>query len=110
METITFLVQGSAPEPYRVTIKKKGHNLNMHCTCPASTNGHYCKHRFSILGGETGGLASGNEAEINTVMTWLPGSDVAAAMEVVIAAVRDFEKAGQTVIEVKKRLAESLVK
>lgn len=28
METINFLVQGSAPEPYRVTIKKKGHNLN----------------------------------------------------------------------------------
>lgn len=31
-------------------------------------------------------------------------------MEVVIAAVCDFEKAGQTAIEVKKRLAESLVK
>lgn len=110
METIIFLVQGSAVDPYRVTFKKEGNNLNAYCTCPASVGGQYCKHRFAILGGETEGIVSGNEAQVQTVVTWLPGSDVAEAMVVLIAAEREFENAKQAVIKARKILAESLIR
>ncbi len=32
MEEISFLVQGSAEEPYRVTFRKNGNTLNAYCT------------------------------------------------------------------------------
>ena len=109
METIIFHVQGSAVDPYRVTFKKEGNNLNASCTCPASANGQYCKHRFAILGGETGGIVSGNEAQVQTVVAWLPGSDVAVAMEALIDAERQFESAREALIRARKALAGSLL-
>lgn len=110
METIVFHVQGSALDPYRVTFRKEGQNLNAYCTCPASANGQYCKHRFAILGGDTDGIVSGNAAQVQTVAIWLQNSDVAAAMQEVIAAEQEFERARQTLIKARNVLAESLIK
>ena len=64
MDTITFMVQGSAVEPYKVTFKKSDSNLSAYLTCPAGENGMYCKHRFRILSGETKGIVRGNENEV----------------------------------------------
>ena len=80
METITFMVQGSAAEPYRVTFKKNDSNLSAYCTCPAGENGMYCKHRFRILSGETKGIVSGNENAVASAVTWLSGTDVEQAI------------------------------
>ena len=67
MEEITFLVQGSAIDPYRVTFTKNKNNLNAFCTCPAGENGQYCKHRLAILGGDVSAITSKNELEVETV-------------------------------------------
>ena len=105
MEEIRFIVQGSAEEPYRVTFRKKGNNLSAYCTCPAGDNGQYCKHRINILCGITQEIVSGNEANVQVVTSWLPGTDVEAALFAVIDAEKQCEKAKLELSAAKKRLA-----
>ena len=109
MEEITFLVQGSAPEPYVVRFKKDGGNLTAHCTCPAGVVGQYCKHRFRILDGCAEGIVSDNAVAVSTVAAWLPGSDVEAALREVRAAEDRLETAKSDLSACKKRLARSLM-
>ena len=108
METIQFLVQGSADEPYEVTFQKAGHNLSAFCTCAAGHNGQYCKHRFQILEGSTEGIVSGNSGQVPTVVAWLPGTDVAEAMAALAAAEREFDRAKKVVTNAKKNLASAM--
>ena len=108
METIQFLVQGSADEPYEVTFQKAGNNLSAFCTCAAGQNGQYCKHRFQILEGNTVGIVSGNSEQFQTVAAWLPGTDVAEAMAALDAAEREFDRAKKVVTNAKKNLASTM--
>ena len=105
METITFMVQGSAAEPYKVTFNKNNSNLSAYCTCPAGENGMYCKHRTRILSGETKGIVSGNEGAVASVVTWLPGTDVEKAIREVELMEQRLEEAKKAVTLAKKRLA-----
>lgn len=105
MERLYFLVQGSAEEPYKVTFQKDVNNLSVYCTCPAGDNGQYCKHRFNILGGITDGIVSDNEADVTVVASWLPGSDVEAALNDVMDAEEKCEAAKRELAAAKKRLA-----
>lgn len=79
MDSLSFLVKGSSPEPYRVTFSKSGKNISAYCTCPAGENGQYCKHRFGILAGSASNVISNNVDDISKVSTWLPGSDIEEA-------------------------------
>ncbi len=108
MEEIYFLIQGSAPEPYRVTFRKRGDNLNVYCTCPARENGQYCKHRIKILSGITDGIVSGNEAEVQIAISWVSGSDLELALNSFADAEKQFEKAKLSFSAAKKRLARVL--
>lgn len=107
MNKLTFLVQGSANAPYKVTFKKTDNNLSAFCNCPAGDNGQYCKHRFSILNGFTDGIVSGNEAEVQIVSSWLPGTDVETAIKTVMDAEVKYELAKRELSEAKKHLAKA---
>jgi uncharacterized Zn finger protein len=53
MDKASFLVQGSAAEPYKVIFKlRDDKNLSAYCTCQAGQKGTHCKHRINILRGE----------------------------------------------------------
>ncbi len=102
MEEIIFLVKGSSAEPYEVTFIKDGSSLTAICTCPAGTYGNYCKHRISILDGNTDAISSDNVSQAATVVDWLPGTDVAAAL----SEMREAEEAAdpdKTVLNAAKR-------
>jgi hypothetical protein len=105
MDEIRFTVQGSADDPYKVTFRKKGNNLSAYCTCPAGDNGQYCKHRINILCGSSQGIVSGNEANVQVVMSWLPGTDVETALLAILDAGKQCEKAKKELAAAKKRLA-----
>ena len=88
MEELVFLVQGSSADPYEVTFIKDGTSLTAICTCPAGTYGNFCKHRISILEGNAQSISSDNADQAATVVGWLPGTDVDAAL----AEMREAEK------------------
>ncbi|MDY6894784.1 MAG: SWIM zinc finger family protein [Thermotogota bacterium] len=81
MQEVSFEVQGSASEPYRVVfVKRSDTNLSAYCSCPAGENGQYCKHRFNILEGITKGIVSDNLEDVKVVQSWLPGTDLEEAI------------------------------
>lgn len=109
MDRMEFLVQGSADEPYRVTIEKLGNNLNAYCTCAAGANGQYCKHRFRILSGNPEGITEGKIENLSAAVDWLVGSDVELALQD-LAEAEDSLKAAKRALSVsKKRLSKALL-
>ncbi|MGB5490072.1 MAG: SWIM zinc finger family protein, partial [Woeseiaceae bacterium] len=80
LSELTFQVKGSSTEPYDITFIKDGDSLTALCSCPAGQFGNYCKHRMAIFDGNTKAVVSENADQVNTVLTWLSGTDVAEAL------------------------------
>lgn len=110
MKEIEFLVQGSAPEPYRVTFIKDKNNLNAFCTCPAGDNGQYCKHRFAILAGVAKAITSKNKDQVATIRGWLPGTDLESALIELAEAERKYDVAKERLTTAKKKIAQAMRK
>ena len=106
MQQLNFLVKGSSADPYELTFIKDGDSLTAICTCPAGTFGNFCKHRIAILDGDAKAVTSDNAAEVATVVEWLPGTDVAAALAQLRAAEREGVKSA--IANAKKKLARAM--
>jgi len=109
VQSLKFLVQGSAESPYEVKFTLNGENLNAFCTCPAGQKGLHCKHRLSILAGESGSVISGNQDDILIVKSWLPGTGVEVAIHNMEQAEFDFTVAKGKLSRAKKELAKALL-
>ena len=108
MELI-FMVKGSAEDPYEVKFLKRSEtNLSAYCTCPAGKKGQYCKHRFNILKGIKKGIVSDNLDDVETVASWLPGSDIEKAMAYVAESEKRLTAAKKKLSEAKKLVARAM--
>ena len=108
MKEIEFLVKGSAAKPYIVTFLLDGLNLSAYCTCTAGINGQYCKHRFGIIRGEEKGIISDNAADASIVASWLPGTDLKAAMDELAAAEQTHDPDKKALSAAKKKVARAM--
>ncbi len=108
MEELVFLVKGSAADPYEVTFIKDGTSLTAICTCPAGTYGNFCKHRISILDGNTEAISSDNVDQAATVVGWLPGTDVAAALSAMRKAEKTADPDKKALNDAKRKLARAM--
>ena len=106
MAQLEFLVKGSAKEPYEVIFIKDGENLTAICTCPAGTYGNVCKHRVSIIAGNAESVVSDNAADVETIVAWVVGTDVEAALK----ELRDAETAGTGSTDVLKTAKANLAR
>ena len=103
--SITFMVQGSQLDPYEVTVTS-GDRVTCTCTCPAaSRGGMVCKHRLRILAGNATAIVSDNVSDIATVVEWMRGTDLAAAVRDLAAAEDAVRTAQARVKSVKGRVA-----
>ena len=108
MEELVFLVKGSSAEPYEVTFIKDGDSLTAICTCPAGTYGNFCKHRISILDGYAKNISSDNADQAETVVGWLSGTDVEAALAEMRAAEKDGDPEKKALNVAKRKLARAM--
>ncbi len=108
MDSVKFLVSGSSEEPYEVLFTYDGNNLNAYCTCPAGSNGMYCKHRFQILKGDSAKIVSPNKDQVASVVKWLDGSDIQEAMKKVEELELETELIKNRLSAAKKKLAKSM--
>ncbi len=108
MEELVFLVQGSTTDPYEVTFIKDGTSLTALCTCPAGTYGNFCKHRISILDGNTNAISSDNADQAVTVVGWLPGTDVEAALSEMREAEKIADPDKKVLNAAKRKLARAM--
>jgi hypothetical protein len=107
MNELSFLVKGSSAEPYEVTFIKDGNSLTALCSCPAGQYGNFCKHRISILEGDGKAIISDNASRVPTIIDWLQGTDVAAAL----TEFREIEKADKpksVLVAAKRKLARAM--
>jgi hypothetical protein len=109
MGTIKFLVKGSAIEPYEVTFIKDSDKLNCLCSCPAGENFSHCKHRINILNGNTIGIVSDNESEVETIQSWLKGTELETILKETLNAEAVFKSAEAKFKNLKKKLARVMV-
>ena len=109
MKTITFMVQGSAIEPYEVTfVLSSDSNLSAYCTCPAGMNGQYCKHRFAILDGNPKAIVSNNPDDVQIVQSWLPGTDIEATMLKMRKLEKEASRIKKALSDAKKEVAKAM--
>ena len=108
VESVTFLVQGSVPDPYEVTFQRDGERLSAACTCPAGQLGQHCKHRLRILAGDDEAIVSGNIPDVATVVGWLPGTHLEAAIADLREAEDQAEQAKRIVTAAKRKLGRVL--
>ena len=108
MNELTILVKGSSKDPYEVTFIKDGDSLTALCSCPAGQYGNFCKHRISILDGNGEAIVGDNADQVSTVLEWLQGTDVAAAL----SGFRELERSSDTpksaLVAAKRKLARAM--
>jgi len=105
---VKFLVQGSEEEPYVVVFSFDGKNLKASCSCTAGRAGLACKHRISILGACIDNIVSDNTEAVSEVCSWLPGSEVAVAIESLNIAEAEHERTKRELSAAKKTLAAAM--
>ena len=108
MEELVFLVKGSSADPYEVTFIKDGASLTAICTCPAGTYGNFCKHRISILDGTAQALPRAHADTAATVVGWLSGTDVEAALSEMREAERIADPDKKALHDAKRKLARAM--
>jgi hypothetical protein len=108
MEELTFLVKGSAKDPYEVIFIKDGDSLTAICDCPAGTFSNVCKHRVNILDGDARSITSDNADKVPTVVEWLVGSDVEAALSDLRAIEKLKDKDKTALNDAKRKLARAM--
>ena len=88
MKEISYQVQGSAAQPYNITISLSGTNLKCICDCPAGSMGAHCKHWKSVFEEKKQKYIGLDDSQINEIKSWLPGSDLEQAMKKINASHR----------------------
>jgi hypothetical protein len=111
MDAFEFLVQGSAPEPYRVSFMRRDpKSISAYCTCPAGESGMSCKHRIRIFRGLLEGVVSPNTLDVNTVAGWLAGSDVETALHTIDQLEKEADRIKRALSVAKKSLSQCLLR
>ena len=108
LSELSFQVKGSSAEPYEVTFIKDGDSLTALCSCPAGQYGNFCKHRISILDGDSGAIVSDNIDRVSTIIDWLQGTDVAAALSEFRETERSDYQPKTALVAAKRNLARAM--
>lgn len=108
LSELTFQVKGSSAEPYEVTFIKDGDSLTALCSCPAGQYGNFCKHRISILDGDSRAIVSDNIGRVATIIDWLQGTDVAAALSEFREIDKSADQPKSALVAAKRKLARAM--
>lgn len=108
MKELRFEVKGSSPQPYEITFIKDGNSLTALCSCPAGEFGNFCKHRLAILDGNGKAIVSDNADQVATVIDWLQGTDVAAALAELRTLERAEDEPKSSLVAAKRKLARAM--
>jgi len=103
-----FLVQGSKDEPYEVNFLREDDNLTATCTCTAGMIGTYCKHRTSILLGDTSAIVGGDIDRFDEIENLIPGTDVEDALVDIKELEDEMKQLKKQLTMAKKYLAQTM--
>ena len=102
VELLTYLVQGSEADPYRIQFLRNGERLTITCSCAAGELGQVCKHRMNLIVGDVTALVGGDDPA--RVAGLIEGSNVERALGAVAEAQRTLDDAKRFLSRQKKVL------
>jgi uncharacterized Zn finger protein len=105
MTTYKFLIQGSSSQPYETLFYVTDNNISGTCTCSAGINGQSCKHRLNILSGDTKGIISGNESDVELVRQAFKNTPLESKLNQLAEIEKDMEDIKKRINETKKEIA-----
>lgn len=105
MHEITLLVQGSEPEPYRITARRIGHRFRMSCSCKAGRFHTWCKHRAALIAGDLSIATDPPADAAQTLASLLDGSDAEAVAQRLLTALAEADAAKKKADLLKKEFA-----
>ena len=107
MDSVKFAVQGSALDPYEVTIFKDDSKIRGACNCAAGARLQSCKHVIRILKGMPDDIVSGVDF-VTIVADWLAGSALENILQDVDHAEQQLEIVKAALSVAKRNLAKEL--
>lgn len=107
-ETIVFLVQGSAKEPYEVKFLKKDQKITATCTCQAGRFSGHCKHRVSILTNKPNDIVSENIEDVQKISSWIANTEIENALNHFIQ-MQELEKKAKSETKKAKKIFEKII-
>lgn len=107
-ETVIFLIQGSAKEPYEVKFSKKDQKVIATCTCPAGRFSGYCKHRVSILTNKSNGIISNNIEDVQKISSWIANTEIENALNHFLR-MQELEKKAKSETKKAKNIFEKIM-
>lgn len=107
-KTITFALQGSAPQPYRITFEWHQSEIRAFCNCAAGLHGQYCKHRVQLLHGVMDDVVEGKVEQLSDLAEWLQHSPLRLALVHLDEAEFAMEHAKQRVVAARKALSSAM--
>ena len=107
---LEFQVESSSTgEIYSVEVSRSGDNLTCTCTCQAAENGMHCKHRVSILRGDSDGISGGDIDKMDIISQMLVGTDVEGALNQMLELEAQKAAIDKQLKAIKKQLGRVLV-
>lgn len=107
-DILRFVVEGSNGDEYRVTLTRDATRANAFCICPAGENGQYCKHRIALLDGDISSLLSDNSADVESLKTFIRGSDLEEAHHAMCVDTKAYNTAKSHFDKAKRALTKSM--
>lgn len=104
----SFLIQGSAVEPYAIEFEKTGSNLRATCTCPAGEMHQYCKHITQILYELPSTESGTNQYTATDVRSWLAGSKLETALNALKFAEATLAQAKTAASQAKRNVSAAM--
>lgn len=102
---INFYVQGSQPHPYSLSARREGDGFIFTCSCPAGEVGQICKHRLSLLAGDTRAVVEPVAGDLEALANMWAGSAAESALAQIHETEREIDLLKKRLTSEKKKLA-----
>jgi len=94
---------------YEVQIVRESGKLSIFCSCPAGEFGRYCKHKVSLLTGETSLLTASNQVKsVSEMQEWVKESGYPSLLTEIDSAEKEAKKAQSRLQDLKKSLERAM--
>lgn len=108
MTTLRFAVRSSSGDDYELTARQTASGVRFSCQCQGAEWGQLCKHRVSLMMGDTKLLSDGKPDEISLLMDWCRQDGVLADLDAISDLENNITRAKASIAKLKKKIASRL--
>lgn len=106
MARLKFAVRSSSSDAvYDLEAYRTTRGIRFNCTCEAAENGTHCKHRLSLLSGDSKALDKSSKSTVAELKELFDGSETMSSVQRLLAMEADLAKLQRAIKAEKKAIA-----